>query len=309
MSPEEAKTALTYGKYIALDTESTGLQPNDAHSLLLEIGAVKVVNGQIVDRFNELINPGIKIKQNFSDLTGITNDLVQDKDSYASVLARFREWCDTDKFIFVMHNAPHDVKFLNHFGEKCGVSFNDPCIDTQTLGRNILRNGYWQKINSRVTERYSLASLGVLFSLSDENHHRALNDAELTWGVFDHLRKIAFKKEPLLCYKQDWKYPVLQSQNIPSPEQIKLISICPWEKKKRIYVNLSAKSNSENLFTTVFYDFAFKCWGIKENGFPIKSFKEIENAVKNIYKIEDLRYESFSERKYLNSYFLNLNSN
>lgn len=304
MSPEEAKTALTYGKYIALDTESTGFQPNDNHSLLLEIGAVKVVNGQIVDRFSELINPGIKIQKNITEITGITDDLVRDKDCYVDVLVKFREWCDTDNFIFIMHNAPHDIKFLNHFGEKCGVSFNDPFIDTQTLSKNILKNGYWSKVNSRVTEKYSLASLGVLFSLSDENHHRALNDAELTWGVFENLKKVAFKKEPMLCYKQDWKYPNIEAQNKLVPEKIKLTSISPWEKKKRIYVNLSSSTSEEDLFATVFYDFTFKCWGIKNSGFPIKTFKEIEQIVKKAYGTNELKYENFIERKYLNSCFL-----
>ena len=309
MKPEEAKTALMYGKYIALDTESTGFQPNDNFSFLLEIGAVKVIAGRIVDRFDELINPGIKIPKKIQELTGITDEMVENKSNYIEVLDKFRKWCDTDNFILLMHNAPHDLKFLNYFGEKCGITFDDPFIDTQPLAKNILKNGYWKKINSRVNENYKLATLANLFGIQDLNHHRADNDAELTYEVFSKLKQAAFKKDPYLMTAQLWKYPQkLEGEYIPQKRKIKIISICPWDKKKRIYVNISTLENNEQIFATIFYDFDYKTWGIKNSGFPINTFREIEDKIKQEINKEELKYEHFDKKIYLKSCFLVLNN-
>ena len=303
MNISDAKTALSYGKYIALDTESTGFQPNKNYSLLLEIGAVKYENGVIVDRFDELVNPGIKIPKKIVELTGISNEMVKGKDSYIEVLTRFRKWCDTDKYIFIMHNATHDLRFLEYFGEKCGVSFNEPYIDTYPLAKDILGNGYWYKINSRINENYKLSTLALFYGIKDENHHRAINDAEVTMQVFQKLKQTAFKKEPSLYIKQYWQYPL--KKEIPlEKNKIKIISVCPWDKKKRIYVNLSQIKNNEELYSTIFYDFEYSCWGIKQTGFPVASFKEIENVIKKEYQTGRMIYENFYEKKYFSSCFV-----
>lgn len=300
MSPEEAKTAFSYGKYIALDTESTGFQPNDKFSFLLEIGAVKYKNGHIVDKFDELINPGIKIPKKIEELTGISDEQVADKDNYIGVLNRFKKWCEDDEYILIMHNAPHDLNFLNYFGKKCGIDFNYPFIDTQPLSKNILKN-CWKEINSKVNENYKLSTLAHFYDIEDINHHRADNDAELTLNVFLKLKQTAMKKEPMLVYKQDWKFP---SKNVEAPasqekRKIKILSISPWDKKKRIYISFETKDeNNEKKFGTVYYDFDYKCWGIKECAFPIKSFDEIENIVKMQYLSKEFNYDDFKEKKY-----------
>lgn len=305
MSPEEAKTALKYGKYIILDTENSDFQPNDNYGFLIEVAAVKVRNNQVVDTFSELINPGIKIKKKITTITGITNDMLKDKDVYNDVLTRFRKWCDDDNYILIMHNAPHDLAFLNYFGKKCGVQFNEPYIDTMTLARNALKNGQWKEINSRVNKSFSLENLAVFFNIQDNEHHRALNDARVTWEVFERLRNVLFKNDTYLYYKQDWKYPNVNNHE-EVPEMIKLISASPWDKKKRLYVSMSTKKSNEEIFCTAYYDFTFSCWGIKETGFPIPSFKKIEDKIKSLYNTEELTYELFDGKKYFNSCYLNL---
>lgn len=299
LTPEQAKTALNYKKFIALDTESTGFQPNDNFSLLLEIGAVKVIDNVVVDRFDELINPGISIPKKITELTGITNEMVANKPNYIEVLTKFRKWCDTDEFIFVMHNAPHDLKFLNYFGKKCGIEFNEPTIDTQPLAKNLLHGGYWETISKRINENYKLSSLAILFDISDKNHHRADNDAELTYEVFAKLKEVAFKRRPDLVYFQLYKYPTKEVSNkIEEIQKAKIISICPWDKKERIYIKLSRDVKGETIYGTIFYDFSYKNWKIKETGFPIKTFSYIEKEVKKLYKTDELVFSKFQDRKY-----------
>lgn len=303
LTPEQAKTALNYKKFIALDTESTGFHPNDTYSFLIEIGAVKVINGEVVDRFDELINPGIPIPKKIEELTGISDSMVADKQGYVEVLSRFRKWCDSDEFIFVMHNAPHDLKFLNYFGKKCGIEFNEPTIDTQPLAKHLLHDGYWGTISKRIKENYKLTSLATLFSIPDKNHHRADNDAELTYEVFSKLRKVAFKKECNLVYFQTFKYPSKKEDDTPKEKRkAKIVSICPWDKKERIYIKLSEEIGDETTYATIFYDFYYKNWKIKEAGFPIKTFAYIEKRVKELYGVEDLEFENFQSRMYPSCY-------
>lgn len=295
MTPQDAKRALSYKKFIALDTESTGFQPNNTYGKLLEVGAVKVVDGKVVDRFDRLINPGMKIPKKIQELTTITDEMVADKDNYVKVLRDFREWCDTDNFIFIMHNAPHDVAFLNFFGKKAGINFNDPYIDTQSLARNVLnKGGLWSKVNSRVNENYKLKTLAIYFNIGDEHHHRADNDAEVTWKVFEKLRQVILKYQPYVLSEQDWTYPPKENQNIEN-KTVRIDSICPWNKMKRVYINLSQQLEDEEKFSTIFYDFDFNCWKIKQKEFPITSFENVEKKVKELYKIDELKYEAFKE--------------
>lgn len=299
LTVEQAKTALNYKKFIALDTESTGFQPNDTYCFLTEIGAVKIINGTIVDRFDELINPGISIPKKIQELTGITNEMVANKDNYIEVLTRFRKWCDTDDFIFIMHNANHDLSFLNFFGKKCGISFDEPTIDTQPLARALLHGDYWKTISKRINESYKLASLAILFNIPDKNHHRADNDAEITYEIFSKLREIAFKRQNDLIYYQLFKYPEKKNiENSSEKQQAKIVSICPWNKKERIYIKLSKEKDGDVSYGTIFYDFYYKNWKIKETGFPIKSFASIERKVKDLYKTEEMNFQNFQQRIY-----------
>lgn len=298
MSPEQAKTALSYKKYIVLDTESTGFQPNDTFSFLLEIGAVKVVNDEIVDRFDEFINPGISIPRKIQQLTGITNQMVSDKPPYNEVLARFRKWCDTDEFIFIMHNATHDLTFLKYFGDKCGIKFDDPTIDTQILAKHLLQGGYWNIISTGIKENYKLSSLAILFNVKDKNHHRADNDAEVTYEVFSNLRKVAFKRQnDLFCF-QCYKYPSKEKVEEKPKSEVKIVSICPWDKRERLYIQLKKREGLEDKFATVFYDFEYSNWKIKEAGFPIPSFEPIETKIKGLYKTQEMKFCNFPDKKY-----------
>lgn len=69
---------------------------------------------------------------------------------------------------------------------------------------------------------------------------------------------------------------------------------------------MSTKKSNEEIFCTAYYDFTFSCWGIKETGFPIPSFKKIEDKIKSLYNTEELTYELFDGKKYFNSCYLNL---
>ena len=288
MNVDNMKKALFYNKFIALDTESTGFQPNKSFSKLLEIGAVKIENGEIVDRFDELINPGMSIPKKIQELTHITNEDVADKDNYINVISRFYKWCEGD-YILIMHNAPHDLKFLNYFGEEAGLMFDQPYIDTQKVAKDILHGAMWERINYHIKENYKLATLAQLYKIPDQSHHRANNDAEVTWLVCKALRQT-------LTYEYN-----RTSKNTPVKKiNANILHASPWKKStmQRLYVRLNRKEDNE--FADVYYDFSYGCWNIKNSMFPIGSFTEIEEEIKNAYEAKEMEFENFKERKYIN---------
>ena len=278
-------------KYIAIDTESTGFQPDTRYSKLLEIGAVKIVDDKVVDRFDRLINPGMKIPKKISELTGITDDMVINEKDYCSVLADFRNWCE-EGYVFIFHNAPHDVKFLNFFGEHAGVSFNEPVVDTMTLASKWLKVHHPECKTDKGRIDTKLSTLARIYEIPDLHHHRADNDAELTWNVFKALREeMQAKGELVKLSTKD----APEAQNKTVEGTVTVLRANVWEKKKmqRLYVDIKLNNSKGVSYGTVYYDFVYKNWGIKEVFFPIKDFSNIEEQVKKMFRTNEMNIEAF----------------
>lgn len=293
MTVEEMKSAMFYDNFIVLDTESTGFQPNNTYSKLLEIGAVKINKGNIVDRYDQIINPGCVIPERIKELTGITNEDVKDKPDIPHALADFKKWCG-EKFVIIGHNVIHDIKFLNFFGEQCGILFNEPCIDTQAFSKALFKNGGWNEVGKNLKEGYKLSTLALLFDIKDDNHHRADNDAEVTWQVFQKLKQFAIKKEPTLVYRK-WNYPEIAGKK--EEKETFILSASPWDTGERLYIRLKQINGEEENFSDIFFDFKKKCWGTKNVNFPV-NFIKVENVIQNEYGTKLCDYTSFRQRKY-----------
>ena len=95
--------------YVVFDLETTGLDPKDGNSII-EIGAVRVKNNQIIDRFDELINPGMKLSEEIIKITSITDEMLAGKPKEEEVVKKFIKQVGSD--IMVAHNARFDMSFL-----------------------------------------------------------------------------------------------------------------------------------------------------------------------------------------------------
>lgn len=171
--------------YVVFDLETTGLNPKDGNSII-EIGAVRVKNNEIIDRFDELINPGIALSEEIINITNITDDMLRGKPTEEEVVKKFIDWVGTD--ILVAHNANFDLSFLKmaYFKYSLG-KFNFHVIDTLGLSRYL--EPYEKYHNLTVLmERYHITW--------DENkHHRADYDSEGTSLIlFQMLKKLEEKK-------------------------------------------------------------------------------------------------------------------
>jgi DNA polymerase-3 subunit alpha (Gram-positive type) len=170
--------------FVVLDFETTGLDPQVDE--IIEIGAVKIQGGQIVDEYHTLIKPSREISRKSSEITGITQEMLENKRSIEEVLPEFLGFLEDS--IIVAHNANFDYRFLRLWIKKVmGLDWERPYIDTLALAKSLL------KLRS-----YSLDSVVEKLGLGPFRHHRALDDARVTAQVFlrfvEMMKKIGITK-------------------------------------------------------------------------------------------------------------------
>ena len=156
--------------FVVFDIESTGLDKNKCK--VIEIGAVKVENGKITDRWSTFVNPGVKIPRNITDLTSITDSMVKDALTFEEQIDDFIKFCEGS--VMVAHNANFDMGFMKEESKNCGRSFQLPYLDTMVLARCM----YKELPNHRLDTLCK--HLGVI----NAHHHRAVDDAEATAQAF-----------------------------------------------------------------------------------------------------------------------------
>ena len=165
--------------YVVFDFETTGFNAGGFDSII-EIGAVKIKDGMIIEKYDELINPGRPLPQKIIDVTNITDAMLEGKDNEENAVRRFIEWFGDCPM--VAHNAKFDVSFLEMAYKKYNFgTFKNPVIDTLELSRT-LDNTYARHSLSALVKRYDVPW--------DENaHHRGDYDAEGTALVFYKMLK------------------------------------------------------------------------------------------------------------------------
>ena len=119
------------GKYVVFDIETTGLSPNSCR--ITEIGAIKIENGEICDKFSQLINPGVPIPPNITELTGISDQMVAGMPDISEVLPEFLSFCRD--CTVVAHNASFDCGFIRYNAAEQGLEFHNKTLDTLKLTR------------------------------------------------------------------------------------------------------------------------------------------------------------------------------
>lgn len=157
-------------EFIVFDIETTGLSPRKCE--ITEIGAVKIMDNEIIGRFSALINPEVDIPEQITKLTGISNELVKDKPTIGCVLPKFLEF--VGDVPVVAHNAKFDTSFIKEKAMKFNLRFDNTIIDTLSLSRLLLPN----------LKKHKLDIISEYLQIKLENHHRAVDDAEATAHIF-----------------------------------------------------------------------------------------------------------------------------
>ena len=167
---EEAKGQKLDDSYVVFDIETTGFSPEK--NKIIEIGAVKVVEGKIVDRYSTFVNPQVPIPFRIEELTSIRDDMVVSAPTIDVILPDFMEFCKD--CIMVAHNADFDMSFIKRNCELLSIPCNPTIVDTVALARVLL-----PQLN-----RFKLDTVAKAVGVSLDHHHRAVDDAACTAEIF-----------------------------------------------------------------------------------------------------------------------------
>ncbi len=173
-----------FDSFVAFDIETTGsggAANGDAPAEITEIGAVKVINGEIVDRQDWLCNPGRKIMPMIACLTHITDEMVADQPPVSEVIRQFAEYCNG--LPLVGHNIrSSDLHYISNAAKRAGVPLENAFFDTYLYAKKFKAAQRWENVK--------LEYLSEQFGIEQNAAHRAWCDAEANVGVFFKLQSL-----------------------------------------------------------------------------------------------------------------------
>jgi len=189
---------------VALDLETTGLNPKTDR--ILEIGAVKMIDGKVTDTYSVFVNGGTKISEFITNLTGITDEMRRSGLPTREAMEGFLEFCgDAD---ILGHNILFDYSFLKRNAVNLGYTFENMGIDTLQIAKKFL-----SELPSR-----SLGALCEHYHIIQERQHRAYEDAVSAYRLyecmkqeFENVSPAAFLPKPLI-YEVKKESPITISQ-------------------------------------------------------------------------------------------------
>lgn len=194
--------------YIAFDLETTGLNPMENE--IIEIGALKVRDGKVAERFMEFIRPRTPISSTITGITGITNEMVENSRPCCDVVSDFLDFCEDD--VLIGHNIAFDYSFMKCSAVREGRRFEKMGIDTLKIAKKTHRD-----LDSR-----SLGRLCEYYHIENKAAHRAYHDALATAKLYQTLAHYFEETDPALFKPVQLTYKVKAPQPA-TPKQIALI--------------------------------------------------------------------------------------
>lgn len=283
MEIKETLSLLNSEKFTVIDIETSALSPIKGGKII-EIGAVKVENGKITEEFHTLINPEQKIYSKTTQLTGITNEMLEGQPVYGQVLPKLYQFIgDT---VVVAHNANFDWdRFLLFYLKKVGLNPVNKVIDTVKLSKYFYKD----------KKKHNLAEMCSELGVDIGNHHRANDDAKATAKclvkfiqMYNANASIKSEQVSVIENKVEIKQEVKANE-----VKLKVRKVNYWEKQvtkgklmQRLYVSI----NDGRCYGMVYYDIPSKAWYNKD--FPVSlNFERVHEIVLkflNLNTTEDL---------------------
>lgn len=297
--------------FVVLDIETTDFSPAKG-GRIIEIAAVKVVNNKIVDRFSELVNPGLAIPKKIIDLTSITNEMVESAPSVNEVLQRF--WQFIDGYVVVAHNAKFDWDtFLVPSFKGVNKYVTGEAVCTLKISKKIYGTRKIDENGNKITITNKLADICERNGVSLENAHRAVADCEaLAECVLKMSEKYDEMKESL---KKADKVMLDKRHNLTI--EYKVHSVKYWEpitprvKNKlplrKFYVDIVPRDinglTEECYPGTVAFDINTKSWHNKDFLYNL-DYNELEKRVLEVSGVQSLEELYYTKRKAWKDYMV-----
>ena len=191
-------------EYVSLDLETTGLEPKKDR--IIEIGAAKIRDGQVQETYSLLVDPRVKIPERITDLTGISDQMVEGQPFVEEAVTGLLEFCE--ELPLLGHNLMFDYSFVKHSAVNMGLPFEKQGMDTLKIARVLLPD----------LESRSLQSLCQYYQIPQQEAHRALEDALTTFRLYERLREAFGERSPelfepkALIYKVKRQSPITPAQ-------------------------------------------------------------------------------------------------
>lgn len=210
--------------YVVFDLETTGLRAETDE--IIEIGALKVVDGKVTERFAEFVKPKAPISPMITNITGITNDMVANARNTMDIIQDFVEFCE--EFVLVGHNIMFDYKFMKKYAEMYELPFQKLGIDTLKIARKMHKD----------LESKSLSTLCTYYGITNQAAHRAYHDALATAKLYHMLAHQFEQAAPELFQAERLQYAQKKVQACTAKQLQYLKALC-------IYHNINMPEHAE----------------------------------------------------------------
>lgn len=202
--------------YIALDLETTGLRPDTDR--ILEIGAVKVEEGEVTGTFSTFIDCGIPIPPFISELTGITQEMVLGSPSLKEGLTAFLDFSGEE--VLLGHNLSFDYGFMKQNAVSLGFSYERKGLDTLRISRCCLPG----------LPKKSLDQVSAYYGIPQEHHHRALDDALTAARIYERLKEEYSEVYPELFEPSALNFKVKKASPITNSQKVYLRDLLKYHR-------------------------------------------------------------------------------
>jgi DNA polymerase-3 subunit alpha (Gram-positive type) len=224
--------------YLAFDLETTGLRPK--YDKILEIGAVKVEDGEVTGTYETFIDPGIEIPERITELTGITQDMVEGSPALREAVEGFLEF--SGDYVLLGHNVLFDYSFMKRSVVNLGGTYERQGLDTLHISRCCLPE----------LPAKNLDKMAAHYGIPQEHHHRALDDALTTARLYERLREEfagqrpdLFEPAPLI-FKSKKESPITNSQKVYLRDLLKYHRI-----EKNVKIETLTKSEASRMIDLI----------------------------------------------------------
>ncbi|WP_197224644.1 3'-5' exonuclease [Lysinibacillus sphaericus] len=251
-----------HSTYVICDIETTGVAGLDKGTKVIELAALKYVNGKLVSGFHSYVDPECKIPKDIVKLTGITDETVKGNPTIIPVMHQFYHFLGDA--IFIAHNAVFDWdRFIKPLFLQAGYKMDNQVICTLKLTRKYFPQLVGHKLNH----------LADFAGIEMTNHHSGWADCKTLGDIVLEMFKMQFVGE---AFDFDISKPLLKANRTPILKDFKIKKVKYWEKtvskkiERRLYVTMDVGS--------VFFDYNTNCWNNKDIEQTI-NFAEIEQRV------------------------------
>lgn len=225
-------------EYICLDLEMTGLDPKNER--IIEIGAVKIVDGSAVDSFQAFANPNRKLKEEISAITGISDEMLTDAKSDWEIVKDFIAF--SKDCPLVGHHMITDVAFLKQCVANHKETLQVRGVDTLYLARKFLPTEIPK----------TLTSLAAYMEIPYVHGHRALEDAKMTFQIFNQLKQRFEKDDPLCFEPKEIVYKVKKQGPITAAQIRQLEALLQYHKLNQSFeVSMLTKNEASRMIDKI----------------------------------------------------------